>query len=512
MAAFMRKGVLAVAVAAATLAAVPVATRGARAQSAPQTLTLRQALERAVAGNVDLRRQNVALRASAATVLAAEGQFDVVIGGDATLSHNVVPPLRLGDPTAGSTTSPTFNLGVSRALETGGKLSLNAQGRRLSSTSFFTCTGSAPATSMVVPVECNIYQPNVTLTFTQPLLRGFGREIAQANLRKARINQDLALLNRQAHAANDVRDTVLAYWELAYQAEDLEIRRSAEALARAQLSTTEAQIRVGRMGALEAAAVNRAIAQAQGEVAASEQQLTARALDLLRLLGAPVPRGFAGLRAADVPAATAHEVNVDAETEHALAASPALKSVRQGLALSELDLRVAAASMRPLLDFTGTVGKVGRNLGFGESLNQLGDLDNTTWSAGLTFALPVQNRAARGAREQARAAGESAHIDAEDLELAIRDSVARFAAQIRSAGARIDLARAAVGYAQQNLTAEQARFDVGRSTNNDVLLRQQELKQAQINVARAVVDLLEADVALDALTGDVLETYGVTLR
>jgi outer membrane protein TolC len=508
MAAFMRRGVLSVAAVALVLAGGTVATR---AQSTPQPLTLRQALERAVAGNIDLRKQNVALRSAAADTLVALGYFDVVVAGDAILTHNVVPPLRMDDPSAGSTTIPLIDLSVSRALETGGRLSLAAQGRRLSSTSFFTCTGSAPV-GMVPLVNCDIYQPNLALTFTQPLLRNFGREVTEANLRKARITQDLALLNRQAHAANDVRDTVVAYWELAYQAQDLEIRRSAEALAREQLRTTDAQIKVGRMGALEAAAVNRAIAQAQGEVATSEQQLMARSLDVERLFGAPVPRGFAGLRAVDGPGATAHEVNVDAETDHALAASPALKSLRQGLALTEIDVAVAAASLRPQLDFTGSIGTVGRNLDFAEAIRQLGRTSDITWSAGLTFSLPVQNRAARGAQEGTRAADEAARLNATDLELAIRDGVARLAAQIRSAGARIDFARAAVTYAQQNLTAEQARFEVGRSTNNDVLLRQQELKQAQINVARAVVDLLEADVALDALTGDVLDTYGVTLR
>jgi outer membrane protein TolC len=182
------------------------------------------------------------------------------------------------------------------------------------------------------------------------------------------------------------------------------------------------------------------------------------------------------------------------------------------LAISDIDVQVAAASLRPQLDLTASLGRVGRNLDFTEALHQLTQNDNTVWSAGLTFSLPVQNRAARGASEAARAAGDDARLNAEDLELAIRDGVARFAAQIRAAGQRIEFARASVGYAEQNLEAERARFDAGRSTNNDVLLRQQELKQAQINVARATVDLLEADVALEALTGDVLDTYGVALK
>jgi outer membrane protein TolC len=84
-------------------------------------------------------------------------------------------------------------------------------------------------------------------------------------------------------------------------------------------------------------------------------------------------------------------------------------------------------------------------------------------------------------------------------------------AQIRSAGARVEFGRAAVTFSQDNLQAEMARFQVGTSTNNDVLLRQQELKQAQSSVARAAADLLEAEIALAALTGDILETYGVEL-
>jgi outer membrane protein TolC len=487
------------------------------AEPAPESLTLRQAIARAVDGNIDLRKQNVALRVAAANVLAAEGLFDVTLNGDASLNHNVVPPLREGDNTAGSATSPVFNLAVSRLLETGGKLSLALQGRRTTTTQFLTCTGTAPVrdpdTGALPPdVRCNIYQPNLSLVFTQPLLRGFGREINEANLRRQRINQNLALLNRQARAAVDIRDTIIAYWELAYQAKDLEIRHSAEALARQQLATTNALVQVGRMGALEAAAVNRGIAQAQGEVATSQQLLMARSLDLQRLFGTAPPTTFRGFAAGDPPDATAREVYVDAETKHALEASPALKSLREGLALSEIDIVVAAASLRPQLDLSASVGRVGRSLDLTDALGNLSENNNTVWSAGLTFSLPVQNRAARGASEAARAAGEGARIDAYDLELSIRDGVARLAAQIRAAGQRIDFARASVGYAEQNLEAERARFDAGRSTNNDVLLRQQELKQAQINVARATVDLLEADVALEALTGDVLDTYGVALK
>jgi outer membrane protein len=472
-------------------------------EPAPEALTLRDAIARAARGNVDLRRQNVVLRTSEGNLVAALGQFDFVLAGDGTFSRRVSPAFGTGDLFGGATSSYLFDLSLARALETGGTVALGATEALTHSQVSSQCGGAAP---------CTASAPNVSLSFSHPLLRGFGREIAEANLRKQRISRDLALLNRQAHAANDLRDTIIAYWELAYQAQDLAIRHSAEDLARDQLRITEAQVTVGKLGELSAAAVRRAIAQAQQDVATSEQQLMGRALDLERLFGAAVPRGFAGLAAADAPSAAAHAVDVDTETDHALAASPALKSLRQGLALSEIDLQVALDSLRPQLGVAASIGRTGRNLSVAESLRQLTREEDTVGSVGLTFSLPVQNRAARGAAEVARAAGDSAHLDAEDLELSIRDGVARLASQIKSAGARIGLARDAVRFAEDNLTAERARFSVGTATNNDVLMRQQELKQAQISVARALVDLLEADVGLSALTGDLLETYGVTLR
>jgi HAE1 family hydrophobic/amphiphilic exporter-1 len=386
----------------------------------PSALSLRDAIARTAAGNVQLLKQNVALRSSQGSVTAALGQFDLVLAGDGTFSRNATPPLSetrssmggaggaagaggamgtggaggtavapTSDRNSGTSYSEVFDLSLSRALESGGNLTLAVQGRGTTTSTTFQC-GALFATS------CQIYAPSMTLSFTQPVLRGFGRQIAEANLRKARINADLALLNRQAQASNTVRDTIIAYWELAYQTQDLDNQRFSERLAREQLRTTDAQIQVGKLGELTAAAVHRAIATAQQAEASSEQALMGRALDLQRLFGSAVPAGFVGYKAADVLEASKHDVDVDAETRHALEASPALKSIRMGLKISETDLAVALDSMRPQLNFVASVSQGGRNQALAESLRQMTNPDYVDYSAGLTFQLPLQNRAARG--------------------------------------------------------------------------------------------------------------------
>src|SRR6185295_323179 len=216
--------------------------------------------------------------------------------------------------------------------------------------------------------------------------------------------------------------------------------------------------------------------------------------------------------ASEVPMAAPREVDAAAELRRALESNPQLRSLKMGLQLNAIDIQTALNTVRPRLDFVGTVGSRGRNPSFAETLAQTAGLDDLTWSAGLNFQVPVENRTANGQYRAAQLTAEQARIDAGSLELNIRDTVLRVASQIRTASTRVVLAKQTVGFAQQNLEAEKARFSVGRSTNNDVLLRQQELKSAEISVVRATVDLLTSDVALSAITAEILDRYNVVLK
>jgi outer membrane protein TolC len=69
----------------------------------------------------------------------------------------------------------------------------------------------------------------------------------------------------------------------------------------------------------------------------------------------------------------------------------------------------------------------------------------------------------------------------------------------------------AIAQANLDLDGERARFEVGRATNFDVLRRQQELTDTQLRLARAKTDYLQAEAALAALTGDILDRFGVSV-
>jgi outer membrane protein len=472
-----------------------------------EPLSLMEALQRAVTGNVDLQRDRVTIELADANLLASRGQFDFVLTGALNFQRSTTPPLTAQDIASGYTNDLGFDIGVQRNLETGGSLRLALQNDAINTNSRLQCGSPAG-----VATTCTFYNSQFDLTFNHPLLRGFGTEVTQANIRKNRIQKDLALLNRQMRAANVLRDVVTSYWELAYATQALNISRSAVDLAREQLRITKAQIDVGRLAPIDQAAVERAIGDRQQDVAVAEQNLYSRALDLRRLLGQPADPSLAALAAMDAPTASPRDVDAAGEVKRALDMNPQLRALKLGLQLNAIDIQTALNTTSPRLDFVGTIGSRGRNSNFAETLGQTVGLDDLTWSAGLNFQAAIENRAARGQYRAAQLTADQARLDAGSLELQIRDVVMRTSMQIHTASIRVDLAIKTVGFAQQNLEAEKARFSVGRSTNNDVLLRQQELKSAEISVVRANVDLLNADVVLSAITAEILDRYGIILR
>jgi hypothetical protein len=71
----------------------------------PSALALRDAIASAAAGNIQLLKQNIALHTSEGNVVAALGQFDLVLAADATFSRTVNPPLSAYDQSQGSSKS-----------------------------------------------------------------------------------------------------------------------------------------------------------------------------------------------------------------------------------------------------------------------------------------------------------------------------------------------------------------------------------------------------------------------
>jgi outer membrane protein len=499
---------------------------------ATESLQLSEVLQIALEENLELQNRVVGIEISEAQILAANGAFDVVITAGLRASTQAIKPR--GSQFIFSTGSRQLsgNVGVMRPLETGGQLSLDINiGRTL------TDQPISPFQPELGSATLAQYQIQPTLTFQHPLLRGMGVKVNRAAIDRAKLARSNAEADELVAAQNLLRDLIGAYWDVLAAERDLANKRQSVELAREQLARTDAQVRAGRLAAVESKAVEQSLAQRETDVLLAENLLLDTSLRLRTFMG----QEFAGREVLGVIPATdpveslsPEPVDMQVEIERALAANPAVRQLEIALSSKRIDELEVANARLPQLDFTGTfaaqgrsvdtqpnpqTGQAGQTGSWGEAFRNFGTgnvsrdglFAEYTVTGALDFSWSVQNRTAKGNHQRVLAELRQAELNLKSVRQNTATQVITAANGLRSASKQIDLARISIELAEQNLAAEQARFDVGRSTNYDVLFRIDELLNAQTTLLRAGLDYLRARAELQALTGEILPAYGLDL-
>jgi outer membrane protein len=360
-------------------------------------------------------------------------------------------------------------------------------------------------------IDVDEYSDSLTATLTQPLLRGRGSEIALAARASARVQLDAATLQQRSVAIEQIRTVVQAYWDLVFSLRDLEIRRSSLDLARERLRLTQAGINGGKVAPSEALAVEQVIATREEEVLATELSVLDQSIALRRTAGLEIKPGALTLSTETELVVPPRTWDLAALASTAQVQSPELAVLAAQEAGSTIEVEIAENGLLPRLDLALSLGTGATGRTFTSALEDTVTLEGYTALASLTYEQALGNDAAEGRTRRARAQREKVRVNAVDVRFQINEGMARAVALVRSAEQRVELGARAVKLAEQNIGVEQSRFNLGKSTNFDVLQRQDELKQAQLRQARAVVDFHKAQTVIQSLTGEILDVYGISV-
>jgi len=459
------------------------------------SVALSDALQVAVRQSPSLADAAIDVSVADAQLLAAAGLDDWLLSATGSFQR-AYSSHRSGQ---NSTTTIDLQATLTRPLSTGGSLGVRAGGGWSDNPFAFSTT------------QVFRYSSRLSVVATQPLLRGAGRRIARADQYRARTARDAAERTRRAAAINVVQDVVAAYWELAYAARSLEIRRGALQLAEERLRRIQAGIAAGATAGIEEVAVSQTVATREQDVISSEVDLLTRSLALRRAAGMPIGPGELDLAPVTPLSIEPDALDFDALYARALAASPQLAVLEARAAGADIDVAVAEDAMRARLDASLNAGLngVGR-LPTGATKDLL-VAGGWSVSAELDYSQTLGNRAARGSARRARDERNRIDVQIADTRAGIAQQLAQAVALARSAAQRAELSAKVVALAKQSIEAEKARERLGRSTSFDVAQREDEMAQAQLAQTRAEIDYLVAAAAVDALTGDILDHWGITL-
>ncbi len=133
------------------------------------------------------------------------------------------------------------------------------------------------------------------------------------------------------------------------------------------------------------------------------------------------------------------------------------------------------------------------------------------WTAQVNFSYPLGTSAQEANVARARVQLSQVQAQMKQIELQIATDVTNAAINVQSGAERVQAAQAARELAQKQLEAETSKFEVGMSTNYNVIQSQRDLATAQNNELQSVLNYRKALVELERLQQTTLQNLGISI-
>jgi len=488
--------------------------------------TLRDAVLAALQKNPDIEvaRQNV--RLAQFDILAAQGFYDPL--ASSTLNYNSQKTPNISQFSGSSENflqnkSLTYNFGYSQPVErTGGNYQINFNNSRITSNT------SSLATS---------YNPALTATLTQPLMRNFAIDTNRHLIQIAKKKLDLSDAQFRQQVIQIITTVQQAYWDLTFAIRNEEIQRDALKLAETQLRNNQEQAKVGTLAELDAVTAATQVETVRQQVFQA-MQTVAQAQDTLKSLTVQGPADE--LWTANLVPVESFELKpfvlpLNEALNLALANRPEVREFALQKQMNEVDVKFFRNQAKPEVDLIAAYGLVGvggsaatfpdqngvpqlANVspsfvgGYGTALSNLFSNSFPTWRVGVNVSLPLRNRTALANLGSALETGQQLDTQLRKQLQTIEVDVRSAYHAVEAARLRYGAARAAREYAEQQLLGEQEKFAVGLSTTFLVLTRQNDLSQARGSEVQALTDYNKAIAALQLAISSTLTDNSIQIQ
>jgi outer membrane protein len=494
-------------------------------------LTLRDAIERALRENLDLRAARYDLDIGDLRIAGARGAYDPQAGfsiGRASSSTPTTSILQGGGIATQVASSQTFGPTISQLLPSGGTINASFPTTKASTNDAF---------SFVDP----LFSSDLAIAFQQPLLRGLVNNPVRHELRDLSFDSKITETQFRQAVAEIVQRVEEQYWGLVYADAVRKVREESRDLAARQRDQISQKVEAGLLapGALTSASAE--LAGRDQDTLQADVLVVASQNGLKQLLaGDPsAPIWSERLVPIDRPEIRDPPASLSEALHQALERRPEL--ARLGLQTEQrradrqfanwetkprLDLSGSFTSIgragqvfRPIFDPSGGITPVGREPdpthpafgGYRQAWSQVFESAYPQWQVLVDVRMPIFNREAEAQVAQVDVSLHQLDLQVKAQQQVIMVEVANAYETVLLQRRVLDVARQARQLSQEQVDGEMARFDVGFTTTFEVLRYQRDLAEAQVRELRAIIDYQIAVAALRKATGINFDEHDVTL-
>jgi len=488
-------------------------------------LSLDDAIERALERNLDIAVQRINPLVQDLGVASANAAFLPLfqtgfgVNRATTPSRTQLDGGRSSGSSAIITNRGNYDFGIGQQLKWGGgQYNVGWDSNRLESTSRFSNFNPS-------------YGANMSVGYTQPLLRGFKTDNQRRQLVVSQINRDISDIDLEETIANTLADVRAAYWDLAYAVAAVSVQEQSLELAEQLVRDNQARVEIGTLAPID-------VVQAQSE-SASRRQLLAQAVQTLRTSELTLKRLLVGgtndelwnaeVTPIDQPFISPTLIDIESAVRNALDRRTDISRIRSQRDINDVTVDTLRNNTLPSLDLVSQLQLTGQggtqlvNAGLGgptvveipggyrDAINSIVDTDFPIWSVAVQMSYPLGQNSDKAEYARARLQLQQTEVQIRQIELQIATEVTNAALQIDAIQERIDASTAASELAEEQLRAEESKFEVGQSTNYFVVQAQRDLSTAQDTELRAILDYQKALIEFERVQRTSLSRAGISI-
>lgn len=486
-------------------------------------LSVGDVVDRAFHNNLDLTIERYNQLLARQRVVGSRGFYDPLV----SLTSNVGTAINPLTAPAGDTRIPAetinssgFSPSVRQNLIGGGTVTAGL-------------TNSQSLTSSLAPAVNPAFASGFTTSVTQPLLRGLFATSIDRQLDSGRLDVNIADAQYRQKVTFVLQQALTQYWELVFAIESYETRRQSKALALVQYESTKVRVQTGLLTPTAVTASRAEIASRERDMLLARVQIINAENALKQLLSEDpsAPVWNMALIPTDRPEPQVAFSVIDEAVAAALAHRPEIEQLRFQTAQNQIDRKFFFWEKRPTVNLTGSFTALGKsgtvfqrvggerlqdiaNPAFGgyhTSWGQVFGFDFPTWSLGLTMQVPLGNRAADAQLAQAKIVAERLRTQMtrtqQSVIVEVRGSLEVIGMQKQS----LDAAHLTTQLSEEQLEAQNARYEAGFSSDFELLRYQRDYVDAKVRELRALIDLQLAVLSLERATDTLVEAHGVAL-
>jgi outer membrane protein TolC len=359
------------------------------------------------------------------------------------------------------------------------------------------------------------YNPGLSLSIMQPLMRGFGKPIVEATLYNAIDSEKISRLTVESSLRATVTAVINAYLDVASAENSLVVDQQALKRARQSVEQTKLFIKAGHKAGVELVTVEADAANAEARIETDKNNLDQARYALLTGIGID-PNTIVSFDAIDVPGLIQkYHVPELAKAKELILANDIQYQVDQITlnGATKRNVKIAEDNTRWQLNLTANAA-TGGGSGGGDSagVNSLVNGVNRTDSISLNLSIPIDDQSAKLAVSNAKIAVRQAELALQQEKWSKETSVINGWNSIYSAKRSLQLAENAERLQEKSYEISYKKYTYGLVDSLELQTSQQQLVAREQALIVARINYLKALVNMDMLIGRTLKTWDIQVK